>query len=169
MSSVQVAIGLGSNLDNPVSQIERALKALTELQGCRLLKQSPLYKSRAMVMEGAVEQPDYINAVALLETDLPAHELLLQLQAIENQQGRIRKERWGERTLDLDMLTYGDELINEPDLQVPHAGISKRNFVLLPLRAMMGDAFVIPGEGTVGELVKQCSVNGLEKLEQGSE
>lgn len=164
MSLVQVTIGLGSNLDEPVEQIQQALQHLANLPGSQLLSQSPLYKSTAMVLEGAKAQPDYINAVALLETSLSAHELLSKLHDIEHQQGRVREERWGARTLDLDILTYGDEVIDRPDLQVPHIGIAERNFVLVPLQAMMGDDFNIPGNGTVAELVKQCSATGLEKL-----
>ena len=164
MSKVQVTIGLGSNLDNPRNQIKQALQHLAKLPASQLLKQSPLYKSRAMALEGAATQPDYVNAVVLLETSLSAPELLVQLHNIENQQGRVREERWGARTLDLDILTYGDEVIEEPDLQVPHVGIVKRNFVLYPLQDMMGDDFMIAGRGTVSELVKQCSTAGLEKL-----
>ena len=129
-----------------------------------------LYKSRPLTSPLAPpSQPDYINAVVLLETSLDARALLTQLQAIEAQQGRVRKERWGARTLDLDILTYGEQQITEPDLQIPHTGITERNFVLVPLQAMMGDAFIIPGKGKLADLVKQCPTNGLEKLEQDSE
>jgi 2-amino-4-hydroxy-6-hydroxymethyldihydropteridine diphosphokinase len=151
-------------MDNPVEQVRLALKSLSQLRDSQLLDQSPLYKCKAMVMEGAEDQPDYINAVALLETQLSANTLLQQLHDIEHQHGRIREERWGPRTLDLDILIYGDEQINEPDLQVPHAGITERNFVLVPLQDMMGGEFVIPGKGTVADLVNQCSADGMEKL-----
>ena len=164
MSQVQAIIGLGSNLEEPVQQIEAAFKALAVLPDSQLINQSPIYKSRAMMLEGSQEQPDFINAVALLQTGLSARELLSELQNIENQQGRVRTERWGARTLDLDILVYGDEQINEPDLQVPHVGIAERNFVLVPLQAMMGDEFYIPGKGCVSDLVKRCSMTGLKKL-----
>jgi 2-amino-4-hydroxy-6-hydroxymethyldihydropteridine diphosphokinase len=164
MSKLQAIIGLGSNLENPVMQIKQAFEMLGKVPGCQLLAKSPLYKSKAMLMDDAHPQPDYINAVALLETELSAHELLSQLHSIENQQGRVRTERWGARTLDLDILTYGEQQINEPDLQVPHVGITERNFVLYPLQAMMGDEFVIPGKDNVAALVKQCPAEGLEKL-----
>jgi len=182
MSGIQVTIGLGSNLDEPVKQIQTALASIAVLEGCELVAQSPLYKSAAMLIEGTLEgvpegvlqdksqnQPDYINAVALLETSLGVRALLTQLHAIENQQGRVRKERWGARTLDLDILTFGEQQITEPDLQIPHVGIAERNFVLVPLQAMMGDAFVIPGVGELIDLLKQCPADGLEKLEQDSE
>lgn len=161
---IQVIIGLGSNQDDPVEQLKQAFKKLAQLPGSQLLKQSPLYKSKAMILEGAGQQPDYINAVALLETPSSANTLLQQLHDIEHQQGRVREERWGPRTLDLDILVYGEEIINEPGLQVPHVGITERSFVLVPLQAMMGEEFIIPGKGTVAELVKQCSTDGLEKL-----
>ena len=164
MSKVRAVIGLGSNLDNPVAQVKQALNSLSQLPGSQLLDHSPLYKSKAMVLPSSGEQPDYINAVALLETQLSARTLLQCLHDIEHQQGRVREARWGARTLDLDILTYGDEQIDEPDLQVPHAGIAERNFVLVPLQDMMGGDFGIPGKGTVAELVKQCSAEGLEKL-----
>lgn len=164
MNKVRVVIGLGSNLDNPVEQVKQALKNLSQLPVSQLLDQSPLYKSKAMVLKGAGEQPDYINAVALLETQLSASTLLQRLHDIEHQQGRVRETRWGARTLDLDILVYGDEQIDQPDLQVPHVGITERNFVLVPLQDMMGGDFVVPGKGTVAELVKQCSAEGLEKL-----
>lgn len=170
MSGIQVTIGLGSNLDEPVKQIQAALASIAALEDCELVAQSPLYKSKAMIPEEASQsQPDYINAAALLETRLDARALLTQLHAIENQQGRVRKERWGARTLDLDILTFGEQQINEPDLQIPHVGITERNFVLVPLQAMMGDAFVIPGVGELIDLLKQCPADGLEKLEQDSE
>lgn len=164
MNKVQAIIGLGSNLDEPVQQIEKAFKALKQLPNSQLINKSPVYKSKAMLLDGSVEQPDYINAVALLETSLSAIELLAELQKTEKQQGRIRKERWGPRTLDLDMLVYGDEQINELNLQVPHVGIAERNFVLIPLQDMMGEDYIIPGKGSVAELVKHCSMSGLEKL-----
>lgn len=161
---VKAVIGLGSNQEDPVEQIRRAFTKLSQLPDTQLMKQSPLYKSKAMLLEDAAEQPDYINAVALLDTGLSAHELLLELHRIEDLQGRVRTERWGARTLDLDILTYGNQQINEPELQIPHKGIAERNFVLYPLQAMMGDEYNIPGKGNIAELVKQCSADGLEKL-----
>jgi len=161
MKGIQVTIGLGSNLDEPLQQIKTALASLAELDDCQLLAQSPIYKCKAMTLPQAQQQPDYMNAVALLETRLSAQKLLAQLQAIENQQGRERNERWGARTLDLDILTYGDAQINEADLHIPHVGIAQRNFVLYPLQAMMGEAFVIPGKGSIGDLIKRCTIDGF--------
>lgn len=169
MSRVQVIIGLGSNLDNPVQQIRQAINSLKQLQHGQLLAVSPIYKSKAMLAEGADQQPDYINAVALLETGLSARQLLAACQQLENQQGRVRQQRWGPRTLDLDILTYGDECINETDLAIPHPGITQRNFVLFPLQDMMGEDFIIPGQGKLSELVKSCSADGLQKLTEKTE
>lgn len=165
MSLVDVTIGLGSNLDEPVKQVQTALASLASLAHCRLIRHSSLYISKAMTLDNTSVQPDYINAVALLETSLDARALLTQLQAIENQQGRVRTERWGARTLDLDILTFGDQQIKQPDLQIPHVGIAQRSFVLIPLHAIMGDAFFIPGLANLADLVKQCPDDDLEKLE----
>jgi len=124
-------IGLGSNLDDPPAQIRRAFELLETIPGTQVTSRSSLYVSAPF---GSVEQPDFINAVAELSTYLDAPALLLQLQKIEQSQGRIRGRRWGPRVLDLDLLVYGDEEIDSPQLSVPHPGIAKRNFVLLPLR-----------------------------------
>jgi len=124
-------IGLGSNLDDPSAQIRRAFELLVTIPGTQVTSRSSLYVSAPF---GSVEQPDFINAVAEVLTFLDAPALLLQLQEIEQSQGRIRGRRWGPRVLDLDLLVYGDEEIDSPQLTVPHPGIAERNFVLLPLR-----------------------------------
>jgi 2-amino-4-hydroxy-6-hydroxymethyldihydropteridine diphosphokinase len=116
--------------------LQRALTALAELEHCRLGRISPFYGNPAV---GPGTQPDYINAVAELFTTLDAHALLANLQAIETTQGRIRTERWGARTLDLDLLLYGAETIATAKLQVPHPRIRERNFVLYPLHDIAPD------------------------------
>jgi len=113
----QCFIALGSNLGDSLGQLESALQSIAELDHCELLKQSPWYRSVAI---GPGTQPDYINGVIAVETGLRAGELLRQLQSIELAHGRERGERWAPRTLDLDILLYGDQCINEPDLHVPH-------------------------------------------------
>lgn len=154
-------IGLGSNLDCPERQIRRALEALAELPETRVLKKSSLYRSRPL---GGKNQPDYINAVAQLETTLPALALLHHLQQMESDQGRVRgEERWASRTLDLDLLLYGDGQIRERELVVPHPEIPNRNFVLCPLLEINPD-IEIPGEGPAESLLKQTGLSGLEKL-----
>ena len=142
-------VGLGSNLHGPARQIEVAFRLLGKIPATRVVKQSSLYRS---VPFGGVEQPDFVNAVASLLTQLTAPELLLELQRIETERGRDRGEvRWGPRVLDLDLLVYSNRTIDEPGLSVPHPGIGERNFVLLPLREIAPD-IDIPGLGRLSEL-----------------
>ena len=146
-------IGLGSNLEQPREQIKRALQSLDELPETKLLADSGFYESKPM---GPDDQPDYVNAVAELETALDAETLLRQCQSIEQQQGRIRQRHWGERTIDLDVLLYGQEQIDTADLTVPHPGIGQRDFVYLPLLKISPD-IVIPGKGALKEIVQSCA------------
>ena len=126
-----VYIGLGSNLDNPVLQIEQALLILDTIPTTNLITHSTLYRSPPL---GPQNQPDYINAVAMLTTELSPLALLSKLQAIENKQGRVRNvRRWGPRILDLDILLYGNKQLQTPSLTLPHPGLHKRAFVLYPL------------------------------------
>ena len=145
-----VYIGLGSNLEQPREQIKRALQSLAELPDTKLLADSGFYESKPM---GPSDQPDYVNAVAELETALDAETLLGHCQSIEQQQGRIRQRHWGERTIDLDVLLYGQEQIDTADLTVPHPGIEQRDFVYLPLLKISPD-IVIPGKGALKDIVK---------------
>jgi 2-amino-4-hydroxy-6-hydroxymethyldihydropteridine diphosphokinase len=141
-------IGLGSNLDNPAGQIEQAFELIEKLPETRVIARSSLYRSAPF---GPVEQPDFINAVVSVMTSLAATTLLEHLQEIERSQGRIRGNvRWGPRVLDLDLLVYGDAVIEKPELMVPHPGIAARNFVLLPLREIAPD-LVVPNLGRVGD------------------
>ena len=158
--TVQVYIGLGSNLDNPEQQIASALQNLSEIKDSRLISDSGLFKSPPM---GPQDQPDYLNAAALIETELNAELLLDQLQAIENQHGRVRTRHWGERTLDLDILLYGDEVVNTERLTVPHAGLAEREFVLYPLQKINPELNV-PGKGNIMDLIEACPVSGIEYL-----
>jgi 2-amino-4-hydroxy-6-hydroxymethyldihydropteridine diphosphokinase len=128
--SVTAYIGLGSNLQQPIQQVKQALLHLAELPQTHLLNASPLYRSAPL---GPADQPDYINAVAALATRLSPLALLDALQTIERQQGRVREgERWGPRTLDLDLLLYAEQKIQNDRLRVPHPGLGERNFVLYP-------------------------------------
>ncbi len=146
---VAAYIGIGSNLDDPERQVRIAFEMLNDLPGCRVARQSSLYRSAPF---GPVDQPDFVNAVAELETAVPPDILLACLKETERVQGRTASgERWGPRVLDLDLLVYGDQTIDQPDLQVPHPGIRERNFVLLPLREI-APHLVIPGLGQVIDL-----------------
>ena len=158
---VSAYIGLGSNLGEPLQQLEAAFVALNKLSGSHVIQRSSFYTSKPM---GPADQPDYINAVAELETTLAPQDLLLALQAIENLQGRDRSgQRWGARTLDLDLLLYADEVINTERLQVPHPGLAERDFVLIPLAEIAPDV-VIPGQPALKQLIEDCPDYGLERL-----
>ncbi|VAW73309.1 2-amino-4-hydroxy-6-hydroxymethyldihydropteridinepyrophosphokinase [hydrothermal vent metagenome] len=185
---VNVFLGLGSNLDDPVQQIKNAIQALQQLPDCVWLSSSSLYQSIAMT-ENFVEvnsadvnsclskslhatldssnesQADYINAVVNIKTTLNAFQLLEQTMAIEQQQKRQREIHWGPRTLDIDLLVYGSELINTDILTVPHPGMHQRSFVLLPLSELVSEDFIIPGRGCLGEFLLKSGEDGTRKLE----
>ncbi|MCF6193518.1 MAG: 2-amino-4-hydroxy-6-hydroxymethyldihydropteridine diphosphokinase [Kangiellaceae bacterium] len=128
---ITVYVGLGSNLENPIQQVQTALLALGKIPKTKLISHSSLYQSKPM---GPADQGDYINSVAELSTSLSSLTLLDELQDIENTQGRVRKsEQWSARTLDLDLLLYANQIISTPRLIVPHYGMKDRLFVLLPL------------------------------------
>jgi len=154
-------IGLGSNLDAPRRQIEGAFAELEALPGTRLEGRSSLYSSSPM---GPADQPDYVNAVALLETDLAPLVLLDALQAIEARHGRVRERHWGPRTLDLDLLLYDEKVMATPRLTLPHPGIGERDFVLLPLMEIAGD-IEIPGWGRASRLLAQCPARTARRIE----
>lgn len=163
-----VYIGLGSNLSSklgniiksPMQHITAAIQSLGEIQSTRMLSVSSLYKSKPL---GPQDQDDYINAVAQIETELEPFELLESLQAIENEHGRARNERWGARTLDLDILMFGEEIIQSDRLTIPHPEMMNRNFVLVPLTEI-DSACTIPGEGLVSDVLADIDQDGLEML-----
>lgn len=162
MSKLAIAyIGLGSNLNQPKDQLTQALASLERLAGVKLMDCSPWYQSRPV---GPDNQPDYINAVALLNTALAPEALLHELQAIENQQGRVRDIRWGARTLDLDLLLYDDVIQQSAFLTLPHPEMSRRDFVLKPLSDLAPDLCLPTGESVVA-LLKDCDDNQLILLE----
>ncbi|MCB1705480.1 MAG: 2-amino-4-hydroxy-6-hydroxymethyldihydropteridine diphosphokinase [Halioglobus sp.] len=151
-------IALGSNLQHPAEQLGRAVAALAALPQSRLDAVSSVYRSAAV---GPGPQPDYLNAVALLQTDLPALQLLDALQGIEQAQGRIRDIKWGPRTLDLDLLLYGDETLSTPRLTVPHPQMAHRHFVLYPLRELCGPHYRLPCGKVLQTLLQHCPETGL--------
>ncbi len=160
-------IGLGANLDDPPAQLTRASDELARLPDSRLLAVSSFYRSVPLLLPGdeSSDQPPYINAVAKLETPLSAHALLDQLQAIEAAHGRQREaRRWASRPLDLDLLLYGNQQLDDERLQVPHVGVAARNFVLYPLAELAPQDFYIPGVGKLADLLERCSSHGLEKI-----
>ena len=149
MTTNTVYIGLGSNIEQPYLQIKNAITALDELPGTRVIKDSGYYKSQPM---GPKDQPDYVNAVVELETALEATDLLEHCQLIEKQQGRVKSRRWGERTIDLDVLLYAKQQIKTDKLTVPHPGICQRDFVYMPLLKLDPD-IEIPGAGILDVIV----------------
>ena len=158
---IEVYIGLGSNLALPKKQIHLACKSMAALPDTTLVKCSSLYQSQPM---GPQDQPNYVNAVALLVTALSPGALLQQTQLIENQQGRVRKaNRWGPRKLDLDILLFGNLQIDKEHLTIPHYGMKHREFVLYPLFDIAPELILPCGE-KLADLVQACSANGLQKM-----
>ena len=155
-------VGLGGNLGDPVATLGAALQALDEVQDTRLLRASRLYRTPAWGLE---QQPDFINAVAMLETRLAAQALLESLFVIERRHGRVREaeQRWGPRTLDLDLLLYGDAMIDEPGLRVPHPYLHERAFALLPLLEIAADV-EIPGRGLARNAVSLLEKSNIQPL-----
>ncbi|MFF7710498.1 2-amino-4-hydroxy-6-hydroxymethyldihydropteridine diphosphokinase [Pseudomonas sp. NPDC007930] len=160
MSPVRAFIGLGSNLDAPTEQLRQALAALQALPHSQWVGASALYSSESLLPG----QPLYTNAVAALDTRLAPLELLDALQGIENAQGRVRGERWGPRTLDLDLLLYGQQLIDEPRLVVPHNQLHLRAFVLYPLAELVPAQFSLPDGRSLASLLEACPFEGLVRL-----
>jgi 2-amino-4-hydroxy-6-hydroxymethyldihydropteridine diphosphokinase len=152
-------VGLGSNLSDPQKQIHLAIDALKNIKTCKLTNLSSLYFSRPM---GPQDQPDYMNAVAEITTELSPLSLLDELQTIENLAGRVRKDnRWGARILDLDILLFNNEIINHERLIVPHYGLELREFVLLPL-AEISPELILPNGHSILSLSKNIETNGLK-------
>lgn len=134
-AAVLCYLGIGSNLHHPRVQIKNALQKIAALPSTTLLRCSRWYTSKPMGLDRQIntEQPDYINGVIAIQTTLAARDLLQALQNIERAQGRTREVRWAARSLDLDILLYGDQRIHSTDLDIPHPRILERNFVLAPL------------------------------------
>ena len=156
------AVGLGANLGAAADTLRAAILALDGIARTRLLRASRLYRTPAWVVTA---QPDFINAVALVETALAPRQLLDALLAIEREFGRVRVdgERWGPRTLDLDLLLFGDASVDEPGLRVPHPHLHERAFALLPLLDAWPDA-AIPGIGAARDRVATVAADGIEAL-----
>lgn len=159
-SPIRTYIGLGSNLNHPPRQIQRALHALSTLPQTELVNHSCWYRSAAI---GPGQQPDYINGAAAMDTRLSPEALLDGLLKIESNQGRARGERWAARTLDLDILLYGDQIVATDRLKIPHPRLKQRNFVLYPL-SDLAPQLVLPDGQALKDLVAKCGMDGMEKL-----
>lgn len=161
MTEVIAYVGLGSNLHEPVQQLRNALTALTGMAGTRVLRHSRLYRSSPW---GVVDQPEFVNAVAEIETTLAARGVLTGLLAIERSLGRERDgSRWGPRVIDLDLLLYGTQHIREPGLEVPHPRMAERAFVLVPL-AELNPQLDVPGCGLVANLLANIDARACTPL-----
>lgn len=156
----RVYIGMGSNLADPADQLRSAVQALTQLPDSRLIGVSAFYQSDSLLPG----QPRYTNAVAAIDSSLAPLDLLDALQAIELDQGRERQERWGPRTLDLDILLFGDRLIDEPRLKVPHYHMHARPFVLYPLAELAPASLKLSDGRTLAQLLDDCPFIGLERI-----
>ena len=162
----QVFIGLGSNIEHPefgspIHQLTKAAAALSDDESIKDVEISSLYASTPM---GPQDQPDYINAVVQLRCSCSADTLLDKLQQIEQEFGRVRKEeRWGPRTLDLDILLFDQQIIQTKRLTIPHYGMAEREFVLVPLFELAPD-MVMPDGRPIAAWVANCSLKGLRRL-----
>jgi 2-amino-4-hydroxy-6-hydroxymethyldihydropteridine diphosphokinase len=145
----RAAVALGSNMDDPEAQVRRGFDEIAALADTRLLRKSRLYRTAPV---GYVDQPDFVNACALVDTGLAPRALLDQLLAIEKRHGRVREIPNGPRTLDLDIVLYGDQVVDEPGLKIPHPRAHERQFVLVPLYEVWPEA-VIPRWGPVRKFV----------------
>lgn len=157
---VLATIGLGANLNDPAAQVEYALADLDRLPATRLISRSGLYASAPV---GYVDQPDFINAVAQVETLLAPRALLAALLDIEHRHGRERSFRNAPRTLDLDLLLYGDAHFHEEGLTLPHPRMHERGFVLLPLLDIAPDT-TIPGRGRAADWLAACAGQSVVPL-----
>ena len=160
-SPVTAFIALGSNLADPVAQVRSALRELAALPGTRLVRSSSLYRNPPA---GGLEQPDYINAVAQVETPIGPRGLLDRLLEIERAHGRVRDYPNSPRTLDLDVALYGEQVVREPGLVIPHPRMLERAFVLVPL-AEIAPGAQVPGHGRAADLAAKLDASGLVKLE----
>lgn len=159
-TTVAAFIGVGSNLDEPVSRVRGALGELERLPATRVVQCSSLYRTAPV---GYLDQPDFINAVARIETALDPHRLLAALLEIETRYGRVRSVLNAPRTLDLDILLYGDRTIGERGLNVPHPRMHERAFVLVPL-AEIAPEIVIPGHGRAAALLAKVASDGVSLI-----
>ena len=161
----RVYIALGSNLDNPLQQLHSAVQKLQQLPLSKFVRGSSIYRSEPL---GDNTQPSYLNAIVAIETELSPLELLDNLQIIEQKQGRARnKERWSARSLDLDILLFGQQCMQTERLQIPHYQMHKRAFVLYPLTEI-APQLIVPCGTTLTRLLAHCPFQKIECLSSES-
>lgn len=160
LSTPRIWVALGSNLGDRVGHLTQGFQDIIDLPDCSNLVRSSMYETSPM---GPSEQPDYLNAVCAFDCNLAPLALLNELKLIERRHGRVETtQRWSARPLDLDILLYAEQLINLPELTIPHVGIAHRSFVLWPM-AELDDQLQIPGLGVVAELMKHCERYGIKR------
>jgi 2-amino-4-hydroxy-6-hydroxymethyldihydropteridine diphosphokinase len=158
----RAAIALGSNLGDSLATLEHALVILDQMPGIQVLQRSQWYRTKPI----GPPQPDYLNGCAILAVTLSPQDVLRQLLTVETQFGRVRQERWGARTLDLDLLLYADQILNTPTLQVPHPRLKERAFVLVPLADIAPD-WVEPISGcAIADLRQGIDDSGVYRLDR---
>jgi len=155
-------VGLGSNLHDPARQLQQSVTALHALPDSRVERVSAVYRSAPV---GPQDQPDFLNAALLLQTSLAPLALLAAMQGIERRQGRVRGERWGPRTVDIDLLLYNDLRMSDARLTLPHPRLHERDFVLYPLREISDTNLVLPDGSDIETLAAACPDNRLEKTD----
>ena len=157
----RVYLGLGANLNSPKKQLDNAVIALKSLPNSEFIACSHYYASKPM---GPQDQPDYVNAVACINTSLEPEQLLDLTQAIELEHGRVRKaERWGARTLDIDILLFGEHTLNTERLTVPHYGLTEREFVVYPLQEIAPE-LILPSGASIQQIANTLPLNDLQQL-----
>lgn len=154
-------LGLGGNLEDPKFQLKTALQSIAELTDTELVKSSSFYGSKP---QGPQDQPDFINAVCQISTNLSPYELLAALQKIEKLQGKVKKRHWGERLIDLDILLFDDVLMTDADLSLPHPHMHSRDFVLIPLAEIL-DTPELPCLGNIQDLISKLDQSYLMSLD----
>ncbi len=155
---VSAYVGLGSNVGDRAKHLENAVALLREAEDVEVVKTSQIYETDPI---GVVDQPDFLNAVVELKTSLAPRDLLQLTKSIEDQEKRVRTRRWGPRTVDLDILTYDQLVLDEPDFNLPHPGASDRAFVLVPLAEMAPDMLLAPGRTVSDCLAEVGSSEGV--------
>ena len=155
-----IFIALGSNLENPKEQIKQGILSIKDIEGVKILRKSYLYETPPV---GILDQPNFINAVIKIDSDLSPYELLDKLLKIENIAGRIRVNKNGPRTLDLDILLFDNLILNDENLTIPHPRMHERLFVLLPLKDI-DENIVIPNQGPIKHIIKDISPENINRI-----
>lgn len=166
---IRAYVALGSNLGNPVATVDAAIDAMAALRGSILRAMSSLYRTAPIGLSDQLRrQPDFINAVVAIDTRLPARDLLDELFRVEAEFGRVRSVRNAPRTLDLDLILYGELIQDDPQLTLPHPRMHERAFVLAPL-AEIAPGLIVPGRGPVAELLERCREQRIHAIRRSED